>query len=101
MSLSPDEQVYYDEKTGKCKNFVPKDGQKLVINVEESFIYEYHNRNACFKGNSYAPYCAFCAKELCLYWKPEVNLVPEGQGETVILDKYEVEQIEQKKANNM
>ena len=94
MALSPEEQQFYDEQTGRCRCFKERNnanGAQIVINVEESFMYEYHKRNKCYKGNNYAPYCAFCPKELCLYYDPEVNLVPEGQGAVVILTPEEVE----------
>lgn len=82
---------FRDPNTGLCKLFKKKDGQGLFINVEDPGLYEHYFTKSCYKGNIYADYCEYCAKDNCLYYKPEVNLVPKGQEQIVILDKNEME----------
>ena len=86
-----DQSDFKDEKTGLCKCFEDKRGRQLVINTEDPMLFEHYNIKPCFKGNQYAEYCEYCARETCLYYRPEVNLVPEGQEKTIILTKDEVE----------
>ena len=90
MALNPEEQIYYDETTGQCKCFSARDGKALIVNVDEPLLYNHYTSKVCYKGNTYAPYCSFCPKELCLYYKPEVNMVPEGEAKTVIMSSDEV-----------
>ena len=98
MALSPEEQIYYDETTGQCKCFSAKAGRTLIVNVDEPLLYNHYTSKACFKGNTYAQYCSFCPKELCLYYKPEVNMVPEGSAKTIILDDVESSEYKNKKS---
>ena len=91
MAMSAEESLFCDPKTGLCRYFEPKAGKMLVVNVDESIMFSHYTAQACFRGNKYAPYCDFCAKDICLYYKPEVNLVPEGQDKVIILNSDEVE----------
>ena len=91
MAMSQDEMSFLDPSTGLCKRFEEKGGKLLVVNTEEKVMFNHYTAQACYKGNKYAPYCDFCAKELCLYYKPEVNLVPEGQEKIIILNSDEVD----------
>ena len=91
MGFREDEQSYCDPNTGLCKYFEQKNGRLLVVNTEEKIMFNHYTAQNCFKGNKYAPYCDFCAKDLCLYYKPEINLVPEGQERVIILNADEVE----------
>lgn len=86
-----DQSEFFDQKTGLCKVFSEKKGRQLVVNVEDPLMYEHYYAKSCYKGNRYADYCEYCAREACLYYKPEVNLVPEGNEKTIILTKDEVE----------
>ena len=82
---------FKDKDTGLCKKFESKKGRGLFINVEEVQIYEYYRSKPCYKGNIYAEYCEYCAKDECLYYKPDVNLVPKGHEKIVIMEKEEME----------
>lgn len=82
---------FRDPKTDRCKLFEEKRGRGLFVNVEDPKMYEYHKAKPCFKGNIYADYCEYCGKECCLYYKPDVNLVPKGQEKIVIMDANEME----------
>lgn len=82
---------FRDELTGRCKKFKEKnEGQALCItNVEDQETYDFYRNIKCAKGNIYATYCEYCAKHTCLYYDPEVNLVPKGQSNFVIMNKIE------------
>lgn len=82
---------FRDENTGLCKLFEKKAGQGLFVNVEDPSLFEHYRARHCYKGNIYADYCEYCAKNECLYYKPEVNLVPKGQEKIVIMDSSEME----------
>lgn len=89
---------FRDPTSGMCKCFKPKNGQMMIVNVEDPVEYEYYRNKPCFKGNLYAEYCEFCAKDLCLYYKIEVNLVPQDQGKTIILDTEETKRYKEQKS---
>ena len=77
---------FKDPKTGLCKAFVPKHSKKLIINTEDPVMFNFYSMHSCSKGNKYVDYCDYCAKELCLYYKPTVQIAPEGKGGIIILD---------------
>ena len=86
-----DQSEFRDDETGLCQKFTDKKGRQLVVNVEDPLVFEHYHTKSCYKGNLYADYCEYCGRESCLYYRPEVNLVPEGQEKTIILTKDEVE----------
>lgn len=81
-----DQSDFRDEDTGLCKLFKPKEENRLIINIEDRELYDYYNSKSCYKGNLYADYCEYCGRDLCLYYKPEINLVPEGESKIVIIE---------------
>ncbi len=84
-----DQREFKSETSDTCLKFEPKNGRELIINVNDKLIYEHYRSKPCYKGNSYADYCDYCARDICLYYKPEVNMVPVGQEKTVILNSEE------------
>ena len=85
---------FRDNLTGRCKQYMPRTGESSlsIINVEDPESYDFFRNSKCLKGNVYATCCEYCAKESCLYFDPEVNLVPKGQGMMAFMTKQEAEQ---------
>ena len=85
---------FRDNLTGRCKQFMPKSDKSAlcIINVEDQESYDFYRNTKCLKGNIYATCCEYCAKEMCLYFDPEVNLVPKGQSQMAVMTKSEAEQ---------
>lgn len=82
-------EEFKDEKTGKCKYFKTSSNEVLEVDVSTKEMYEYYNGCPCYKHNVYAEYSDFCAKELCLYWKPYVMMCPPDQEGIAYLTKEE------------
>ena len=49
-------------------------------------MYDHYSSCSCYKGNIYCEYAEYCAKELCLYYKPIVQLSTPDHAGIIILD---------------
>lgn len=98
------QEDFRDHYTGRCKQFLAKSDTRAlsIVNVEDQESYDFFRNAKCLKGNVYATCCEYCAKEICLYFNPEVNLVPKGQSMMAFMNKGEAEAYLAKKteANN-
>jgi hypothetical protein len=82
---------FRDTDTNRCKHFMPKNGKHMVLNVEDQGAYDFYRNIKCLKGNQYAQYAEYCGKETCVYYNPEINLVPPGHGALNIMEPDEAE----------
>ena len=82
---------FRDNYTGRCKQILHKTDDRAfaVINVEDQQSYDFYKNSKCLKGNIYASCCEYCGKDICLYYNPEVNFVPKGQGQIYFMSKEE------------
>lgn len=80
---------FKDEKSGQCKKFEARNGRKLVVNTMSTDMYDHYIKNPCFKGNIYCEYAEYCAKDLCLYYHPKIQLSTPDHAGIIILDKDE------------
>ncbi len=80
---------FKNTKTGKCKFFEPKNGRTLIVNTIDKSMYDHYATCNCYKGNIYCEYAEYCAKDLCLYYKPKVQLSSPEHAGIIILDKDE------------
>ena len=96
------QEDFRDSYTGRCKQFLAKsDARALsIVNTEDQESYDFFRNAKCLKGNIYADCCEYCAKELCLYYNPEVNLVPKGQSMMAFLTKEEAKKYLASKSEN-
>ena len=85
------QEEFRDKTTNRCTQFMPRNGKMMIMNVEDQETYDFYRNAKCVKGNPYATACDYCAAEECIYFNPEVNLVPVGQGQMVIMEPDEVE----------
>lgn len=90
---------FKDQTTNICKKYKAKTPSEhlVIINVDNQETYDFYRNINCAKGNVYANYCEYCGKESCLYFSPEVNLVPVGQGQMAIMSEEEENQYSSKK----
>ena len=84
-----DQDEFKNPDTGLCKQFDARNGRKLIINTMDRTMYDHYLKRNCFKGNLYCDYCEYCPKDLCLYYKPTVQLSPPAHAGIIILDKNE------------
>ena len=91
---------FRDSYTGRCKQFLAKSDSRAlsIINTEDQESYDFFRNAKCLKGNVYADCCEYCAKDICLYYNPEVNLVPTGQSMMAFMTKGEADAYLAKKA---
>lgn len=77
---------FKNEKTGLCKFFNPRENRKLIVNTMDTAMYDHYSSCSCYKGNIYCEYAEYCAKDLCLYYKPTVQLSTPDHAGIIILD---------------